>query len=296
MSQRSAYSLEHDEEAEEPSLAEDSPQTEDEPVSDDTEDIEALIEASKTDPAKLKTGRRWCFTIFCTPDEFNSRVLPNKEKITSATKYIVWQHEKTKSGKAHVQGFIHLNKSQRFTAIKKLLGVESAVWFTPTRGTDEQNKKYCTKAASRVSPGEEWGAPVSQGTRTDLQSAFDFAMTPGMNAAKFIHSEYGSTYLRFSSGLDKIFALNQAQRSKPTPFFIFWGPTGTGKSLEANFLSKRLAKKHGTEVWWKGDCATKWFDGLQPGAVCVLDEFADNCMSIKTLLRLLDWTPRTEGE
>lgn len=282
---------------EDPNPQEDSLPEAGEPVSEDTEDIEELIEQSKDDPALKKTGRRWCFTVFISIEEWQTLVLPRKEKIMEKCKYFVWQHEKTpKTNKHHVQGFIHLNSPQRFTAIKKMLGLACAVWFTPSRGSDEQNQAYCTKEKSREAPGEQWGAPVpGQGARSDLKGAFDMAMQPGMTVHQFLHSDHGPMYLKFHGAIDKILHLNQQVRDTPSKFYILWGPTGSGKSVEANRLANKLAKQAEVAVWWKGDCGTKWWCGMPNRAVVVLDEFSPKNMAITVLLRLLDWTPRTEG-
>jgi len=73
----------------------------------------------------------------------------------------------------HLQGYIHLAKLNRITAIKKWFPAQG-IDFTPiTNGTEETVEEYCSKDCTRV-PGTEthhYGErPVTSGKRTDIDA------------------------------------------------------------------------------------------------------------------------------
>lgn len=70
----------------------------------------------------------------------------------------------------HYQGYLELKKKKRLTAMKK---INPTIHWEPAKGTQKQNKTYCSKE-NQV---EEWGEPVGQGSRSDLHRLFDLAVS-----------------------------------------------------------------------------------------------------------------------
>lgn len=88
------------------------------------------------------TARSVCFTIF---GDWNREVLESPE-----VKCAVVQLEKAPdTGREHYQGFLMLNKPQRFCAVKRILNCESA-HVEKAKGTPVQAWEYCCKEDTRV--------------------------------------------------------------------------------------------------------------------------------------------------
>jgi len=106
--------------------------------------------------------------------------------------------------------------------------------------------------------------------------------------------------VRYGRGVERYIALmNDGVRDWMTEAWAFYGPTGTGKSRRALWLSKREAAKFGQEPYWlvkPGGGGTVWWDGYDGHAIVVIDEFY-GWIPYDTLLRLLDRYPmRGEGK
>ena len=94
-----------------------------------------MTHPSLTHPYEM--ARRFCFTIW----EDYARPLFDEMLIN----YIILGHEKGKdTEKPHVQGYVSFKKTKRLLAVKNFLGSETA-HIENARGTDEDNKKYCSK-------------------------------------------------------------------------------------------------------------------------------------------------------
>lgn len=88
---------------------------------------------------------------------------------TKLVRYAVWQLEKGESGTLHVQGYVELNKSIRYTKLASVFPFLSRARFAKRRGTPEQAREYCMKPETHVEGPWEYGTwNVTQGHRTDL--------------------------------------------------------------------------------------------------------------------------------
>lgn len=99
---------------------------------------------------------RWCFTSF-------EESLPFSE-LHTACNYIVFQQELCKTtGRLHFQGFLTLKVKARLAQLKSKF---SDVWhFLPAKGSNGQNRVYCTKDDTRVDGPWEFGEFIEAGSK-----------------------------------------------------------------------------------------------------------------------------------
>ena len=116
-----------------------------------------------------KQARRFCITINnpTETDEEMFTYLQNLEHI----KYFIFSREKgNMEGTIHLQMFLIFTIGKRFSTIKKLFPkahIESA------KGSNTQNRDYCSKNDTHISGPFEFGEFAEQGARKDLKAFFD---------------------------------------------------------------------------------------------------------------------------
>ncbi len=230
----------------------------------------------------------WCWTVFAKQDEqinslrdrVQSALVTNIKRIS----YCVFQIETCPtSGRHHAQGYVHTQHHVRPAQVKKLLQDKSA-HISKAEGSDTQNQTYCTKLASRVLEGWEYGTPMAkaQGNRSDLQMV-STAIVAGRNARE-IALEYPSTYIKYAGGIDKCIAHVQTPRllTDDPMCFVLWGNSGVGKSR----LARECCRDLGLEYYSK-DPGGLWWDGYVGQPAVILDDF-EGRFPYRDLLRVLD--------
>lgn len=81
--------------------------------------------------------------------------------------YLLVGHEVGEEGTPHLQIYFQLNSQVKFSTIKKWGGPWSRMHFEKSRGSDEDNYRYCTKDNSFWELGEKRTMP-GKGARMDL--------------------------------------------------------------------------------------------------------------------------------
>ena len=171
-------------------------------------------------------SKRWCFTVN-NPDEWR----PVWNPITMD--YLVWQLERGEAGTVHVQGYIVLKKRTRLNAAKEIIGSQS-VHMEPSKGSEEQNKQYCTKEDTRVEGPFEFGmfdpCRGKQGTRSDL-TAVAKALKAGA-PIRTVALENPEVFIKYPGGVERLAQLAQppVPLERDIHITVLFGPTGTGKS------------------------------------------------------------------
>lgn len=149
---------------------------------------------------------RWCFTVPAKDlehlRELGARV-PAFAKAVGAVALIAGP-ERAPSGLFHLQGAAILAANKRLAALKKLaveyLGVDCH--WSVMRGTRAENKKYCTKAETRVEGmatifvGDEAAWDVEERERTDIGLAVERVAKLGWEEACRQHPEMIGTLTR----------------------------------------------------------------------------------------------------
>jgi len=182
-----------------------------------------------------KKSRRWCITWQLDDGEvFDMLWLPLAE-----IHYAVGQHEIAPStGKRHFQAYIHTEKLVKFKTVKNWWPLSNP-HIEAAKGTEQQNKDYCTKAETRQ-PGTEpieykpenfQGDSGKQGKRSDLEDVAKLIKDGA--PMETVAREHSAQYIRYHQGFH---ALKDIVAPKPPTFrpvqvIIFYGASGTGKSF-----------------------------------------------------------------
>ncbi|AAA42894.1 ORF1 [Coconut foliar decay alphasatellite] len=103
--------------------------------------------------------RRWCFTLNYETEEEAANVVRRIESL-NLVYAIVGDEVAPSTGQRHLQGFIHLKTGRRLQGLKTVLG-NDRIHLEPTRGSDEQNRDYCSKERVLL----EHGVPTRPGVK-----------------------------------------------------------------------------------------------------------------------------------
>lgn len=116
--------------------------------------------------------RSVCFTLFFP----NDHVTPYDTatgifKSTDAIRYAIWQLERCpNTDRIHIQGYLELRTSKRFSGIKKLFWLQDTVHLEKRQGTRDQAREYCRKEDTQVCGPFEFGTWINgPGERSDLE-------------------------------------------------------------------------------------------------------------------------------
>lgn len=221
--------------------------------------------------------RAWCFTSFeQDPPIFDVALMD----------YMVFQREVCpRTQREHWQSFVVFKNRLGLAGAKRETGCPSAHFETCRAQTFEQAALYCKKADTRkegTEPQEFGELPAGragQGARTDL-SVFAKAITESKSIGDLIE-QYPSECVRFSSSLFRLRAFQKPPAREAVKTFVFYGPTGTGKT----HLAFELAPDAYRVMY--GNCGT-WFDGYDGQETIILDEFDGTQMCISKLLQICD--------
>lgn len=229
------------------------------------------------DDGKNTQKKHWCFTWY---DIKNPPIFNSKEM-----EYMVRQLEICPTSKRpHFQGYVEMRNKVSWTQMGKIFGT-NRFWRKGRWASRVQARDYCRKDNSRVvgSLPEEFGnwSDCAQGRRTDLEEACE------CKNIEEIKSSYPATYVKYERGLKSLFGPKYitGRRTWMPDIWVYWGPSGTGKSHNA-------FARGGSDAYVKpsGD---KWWDGYGGDEVVIWEEFrhCGNEWSNSDMLRLLDKYP-----
>ena len=219
-----------------------------------------------------KQVKRFCFTLNnYTPDD-----VKNCETIDCG--FIVYGFEVAPTtGTPHLQGYIETKKKMTMKALTKLMPRCS---FQVSKGTADQNEKYCSKSLNYI----KRGVPMRQGERSDLNELKDAIMSGKtvddicVETPELFH-QYGRTLTRLEDIRNrKVF------RKEITTCTWYYGGTGTGKTHLWNSVYTPE-----THYVWADDKG--WQDAYAQQHTVVIDEFRQGTMPYKELLTMADKTP-----
>lgn len=193
--------------------------------------------------------------------------------------YLIYQQEQGEQGTTHLQGYVAFHGRKSLASMKVYL--PKAHW-EHRRGTHEQAKAYCMKDESRVSGPYEFGddtsLPKCTGERTDLIK-LKVDLDKKVPLAEIASLHFGA-YLKYERGIRSYMNITTKHRDgtmKPV-IYIFWGPSGTGKT--------RQCKDKWPVAYWKSK--SEWWQDYSGQDVVIFDEFY-GWLPYDFLLRVLDW-------
>jgi len=219
--------------------------------------------------------RNVCFTL----NNPSPLELTNLHDILKTYKYAVFQLEQGANGTKHIQGFAVANSPTTFTKWKQVIGRRAHI--EKTRGTPEENKTYCTKEDTRLEGPWEYGTLPQPGQRSDLAGIIRTARDVTIPYSSIIDSN-PEAFLRYHKGILAIRSFSLPKRSWKTCIHWYYGPTGSGKSREANDLAP--------EAYWKPG-GSKWWCGYNGNENVIIDDYRRDLCQFHELLRLFDRYP-----
>lgn len=216
-------------------------------------------------------SRKYCFTINNFTDTDVQKILDISE---CKLNYLIVGEEIGESGTPHLQGYIHWKNAILFKSMKKMF---PRAHYELTKGTDNENKVYCSKDKKLI---REVGEPSGgQGKRTDLEE-IKHRILSGENLAEVV-TEGCNNYqqLRYAEGLVKYRKIDKEYKKKK----VYWyhGDTGTGKTKAAMLNCGK------NDIWISGK-DLMWFDGYWGQKCVIIDDFRGDFCTFHFLLRLLD--------
>lgn len=219
----------------------------------------------------MSRTRGWCFTI----NNYGDDDIAKLDSLTLDPKvvYLVYGKEVgEEKATPHLQGYLHLDVSTRFNAVKRLL--PDACHLEPRRGTVDQAIDYCMKDEDYV----EHGKRPRQGKRNDLVE-IKARLDNGDSEETIADNHFGS-WVRYRKSFAAYSALKKKGRCFERSVFWIYGATGTGKSKYCATIPNAYWKPPGM-----------WFDGYDGEENVVIDELRNDHFSFAYALRLFDRYP-----
>lgn len=181
------------------------------------------------------------------------------------------------TGTEHLQGYIHFHSKRSKSAIvKKLKGAHVEI----AKGDDFQNQDYCSKNDEHW----EFGEPVKQGTRSDLDALKESILNNGLTVDEIVIQNpwYYQNYGRTLNKIEDL-AMRKKFRTWMTVGEWIWGPTGVGKSKYAY-----EGFNPDTHYNWKDDLG--WQDGYCGQETVIINDFRGH-IKYEDLLKIMDMHP-----
>jgi len=218
-------------------------------------------------------SRRFCFTL----NNFTEEELKQLERVgeSAVVKYAIFAREIGESGTPHLQGYVETTK--RFTYKGLLTALKCArLSLRIAKGTAAENLAYISKE----NPPFVFGTPMSQGTRTDLNSLRQ-DIIDGKSMLEIADTDFNA-YCRYRKSFECYKQLVQERTEFPPPqVYVLFGKPGTGKT--------RYVHDNHEDIWsWPGK---EWFDGYDNNEVALFDDFDGSDFAYRLLLRVLDRYP-----
>lgn len=258
------------------------------------------------------TSRKWCFTLNNPTEDDLARVseLVDVSPEPSVFRWIVGQLERGESGTPHLQGTVHFTSPVRLTGARTALGFPGgSPHLEPQRGDNEQARAYVAKPSGLDSPADEYsfefGAPSSQGARTDL-AAFEAGVREGRTLQELAQDHFG-VLLKYPAGARLTHGLFNTAAAYRGPvevrlFFslccslshacfsqvvVLFGASGAGKTRAVY----DRAGDHALVYPVPEPTSRTFFDGYHDQPIILLDDFSCRWFPLTELLKLLDRYP-----
>lgn len=210
--------------------------------------------------------RTWGYTINNYTDDEITKLKALTVKMHRCAK------EVGENGTPHLQGAITFERTYRMAALKKLF--PRAHW-KPGITCDPEN--YCIKGEIIIDTVNR-----EQGKRTDLAEAIEVGKAEGYREMAIAHPE---TFVKYHRGLKELlFTIEEPKEWYDTKVYIFWGPTGSGKSRKARQMDPKLYNVP------EPNNGSLWFDGYRGQKTILLDDFY-GWIKYHTLLQITDGYP-----
>ena len=225
-------------------------------------------------------ARNWCGTKQ-VEEGFDAEGFLRELVESKKAKYAVGQLER--GSHLHLQFYVQREGRAVLGAMKRDICKETH--WEPAHGTLEQNKQYCTKESTRVSGPWEFGEGTTHGKRTDLERAA--TMIDEGKSMREVAIECKTTFIKFHKGLKAYEAITTSKGPRlfgpdGPEVWVFWGPTGVGKSRRAHEEWPNAYRKMTNDKWW---------DGYKGEDTVIFDDFKGSSMKLHDFQTIIDRYP-----
>jgi hypothetical protein len=185
--------------------------------------------------------------------------------------YGICGKEVGEEGTPHLQAYGRLIEGLTLAKVKKFL---PRAHLIVAKGSDLDNKKYCSKDGDFFEVGEP---SKEQGKRNDIHSVAQKIKAKEITIEDIMF-DYPVLYMKYSRSLEKM--CNAVLKARSTAPAVHWryGLAGTGKT-------RYCVETHASSHYIKDN--TPWWDGYTQQEAVIIDDF-DNKIPFRTLLRILD--------
>lgn len=226
-------------------------------------------------------ARRFCFTIFNELDWLYNNV----KHLSPNIKFIVFQEEEAPdTKKRHIQGYAELKNPTKVKSFQNYFKPCGRFHVEASKGSSQDNIKYCTKAESRVRAPVQRGEPSEQGRRTDLEGIASDII--GGKDLKAVSEDNPKEFIRYTKGLQTLAFYYQQPEPRGEPcLYYLWGGPGCGKSYVAREMCN---SEFDGDVYWCSEHTNGWMDGYAGQKVIAFDDFTGK-FPLNDMLKLLDY-------
>ena len=222
----------------------------------------------------------WCGTKQLD-SEFDAETWLRQLVEQGKAKFVVGQLEQ--GSHLHLQFYIQRGTRTRLGTMKT--DICDKTHWEPARGSPEDNIKYCTKADTRVAGPWTFGVVTRRGQRTDLETAVEM-IKDGAHLRE-VAMKCSEAFVKFHKGLTALDTLVRSNGPRDIvatgpEVWVFWGPTGVGKSRKAY------------EQWpdaYRKTTSDKWWDGYRGQDTVIFDDFKGSSMKLHDFQMIIDRYP-----
>lgn len=191
----------------------------------------------------MAQSKNWLFTLN-NPREHETILLQSLVADDQSVSYLVYQLEEGEdTGTPHYQGYLQLTARKRLTQVKLLLGPRANI--RRADGTAEQNKKYCTKLATRKEGPWEFGEMTTKGKRNDISAFVEAMREMPLTDAEILehHPQILAKYPRFVATARRLTA--ESRLTDP--------PFAARPGWQESLLGQLIVEPHPRKVMWYYD-------------------------------------------
>ncbi len=210
--------------------------------------------------------RAWCLTI----NNYTNENVEDLKKLKYL--YLIIGNEVGASGTKHLQVFVRMTSQTPFKRMKNRF---PTAHLEPAKGSDLQNKEYCSKEEVLF----EDGTPSQQGKRTDIDDIKE-AMS-NVETANLRHIIPICRSIQSVRMAEIHLTYFEPKRDWKPKVKWYYGATGTGKTHQAH-------KEAGEEPVYVCMATTKWWQGYDGHKYVIIDDMRKDFCKFHDLLRMLD--------
>lgn len=200
----------------------------------------------------MSQSRRWSFTV-----NNQQRDTIDVSRMEEESEYLILANEVAPTtGTKHIQGYVVFRKNKRLSAVKKLL--PTSHWEV-SKGTSEQNIKYCKKDGDFNEYGSVPKTPLEKGQDEKLR----WKLIIEQAKQGTLEVENPSVFFKHYRTAKSLFQPPALEDNPNTCGVWYHGPSGSGKSKAARANYPGLYEK----------TLNKWWDNYDGEDHVLLDDF-----------------------